>query len=244
MPPCLQQDLRASGSPFLLTNSSEDDHDEIASNTCVNVEEDVGIKNSLIYSVPVSGVSLPVQVIILEQLDDHPLFDNSTSFMKKNNDHPNNIDEKSLRTSHKIPQLDVGKSIEISQLAGSKSLVPSNEIPQLATIPSSSSLLDFTHAMPNPEASLLELEQVVLEKSSQGSLGCLKRKISDAERCKIYRAKTKKKLKKEETELEQLEEKNKLLKSQENGLMSRIDTLRESYLFAVRNGHFKCPQRM
>merc|ERR1712080_732376 len=95
--------------------------------------------------------------------------------------------------------------------------------PQLATIPSSSSLPDFTHAMSNPEGSLLESEPDVLEKQSYRSLGCLKRKMSDAERCRIYRAKTKNKLKKEETELEQLERKNKFLKSLENDLTSKRD---------------------
>ena len=161
MPSTLKQDLSASGSVFLSTSRFEDEETQITNNPRTSNEEKIGNKNLILYEIPVSGASLPVQVIVLEpsEIEALPLLDTSVSFIMKNTDQLNNIDTESLRTSHEIPQIVAGKSPnpaqEIVQLAANTSRVSSLEIPKLASKPStilSSKLpIDWTLTLPNPE---------------------------------------------------------------------------------------------
>lgn len=173
----------------------------------------------------------PLPVIIIKPISTvDPSSSNSGAALFNTNaeEQPKAIDKGSLRVSHVIPHLSPTIATNYS---------PSDD---LETSPTASSATSTSEVL-NPKAAQLDTVAINDSKPSLPSLGLVgeKKKISEAERCKLNREKRKRKMKNEEIELEQLEKRNKVLKSREADLGYKVETLRASYLSSIKTGQVK-----
>jgi len=212
----------ASESGFLVTNNSNPEKDD------ETAQNDIGnMPDFNMYSIPVPGTPLPI--LILKQIETSSSNSGGALYNINAEEQPENIDKGSLRVSHILPPLSPSISTNY----------PSSNKIGLETVPAKSFATSNNEA-PKPKASLLDTVAIKDANSPVPSLDGKKVKITEAERCKLNREKRKRKVKDEEIELEELERRNKVLKSSEADLTYKIKLLQAKYLSAIKNGQFKC----